>query len=255
MINLLSIIEQIEKSKLAQKIDSTKIKNPDTGRTNKLSSALANKDSGAHEKAIEMLKKIKLQFQGNDKSHNANSEYINSVVKTLKNLKEKPDKIKAQLDKSKNKDEFIKNFRKSIDPSGDVFSDRILNMSYTIWKKNQSTNKDSDKKSDWKKYSSENDSEKTKSKSKDTKKVKDFYDDADYDTQDKYSNDEDTKEELSKLNKKDALAIIAIGTMFGGVGSVFNLSKGFFKHYLDKLKDDFSDKSQKVKDLFNFDER
>lgn len=242
IINLINIIEQV--SDIDQKIDKVKLKNPKTGRQNKLMTAVNNKQNPNHSKALDMLKKLRLQVKKADGGESENTQYLDKISNVLKIVKKDEQKIKQKLDRTKTESEFKKTFIESIDPDRVIFDDKVLDLTYKAWKKNKSVSKkekyDSDDFSDYK-FS--------KTKKPKIKKSNDSDDDFDFDV----DTDEKVDPDIKDLNKKNLISLIALASLFGGIKKLFRFSSMASIKYLEKFKDNFSEKTNKLKSIFDDD--
>lgn len=229
-MKLLIVLEQIEKIK--DKIDKVKIKNPETGRENKLTSALSNKDSAAHEKALQIYKKIKLGFEDKNQDK-SNKKYIEQIAKSIKLDSSQANSIKKKLDTSKNRDEFKKIFRKHISDDIKVFDDKFLNMTYEIWNRKEKQEKP----------------QKEKAKSKQDKKIKSKPKVKDYfDNYNDSSYEEKEKNDLD-IDKDSKTKLIILGLLFGGITKTFSLSKNMLLKMKDGLSNNLRNEFERFKEI------
>lgn len=242
-MKLRNIIEQISQD-IEQKIDKVKLKNPKTGRQNKLMTAVSNKDNPNHSKAIKMLQNLK----GKKETTKEDLEYYDKVIGVLKVIGNDKGKIKKRLDKTKTKKEFKNEFIKSIDPKRAVVDDKTLDILYNAYMKNKNEKISKDYNDDDFEDFKFN---KNKRKHKSTKKSssKDYNDD-DYENVDS-ENEDEIDEDIKDLDKSNLIGLISVAGLFGGVGKLFQFSSNATIKYLEKFKDAFIDKKDKIKDIFN----
>lgn len=253
------IKEQIKKndneSDLEKQIDKIVIKNPKTGKKNKLRTALVNKENPNHNKAIQMLQDLKNKAKkaGAD-SNNPNIIFMNKAQEVLKKL-EKPEIIQKKLNNTKTKEEFKKVFRKEIDPDKLIVDDKTLDLMHKAWKKNKDDNNKITKNSSNKKNKKPSHQKLNFLDDEDENDFNDYdYNDSKSYRNDRFENEEDEKNEVKKLNVKQTIGLLTVASMFGGIDKTFNFTSSFVRKYLERFREEFSNKSEQLKDLFNFNE-
>ena len=245
-MKLINILEQISDD-VEEKIDKVKLKNPKTGRDNKLMTAVGNKDNPNHSKAIKMLQNLK----GKKETSKEDSEYYDKVIKVLKVIGDdkNKNKIKKNLDKTKTKKQFKEVFKNSIDPKNEVIDDKTIDILYDAYMKN----KDGKKTKTSKTYHDDDFDDFRFSKKKGSRRTRHSRDD-DYSYGDSYddeSSDGEVDEKIKDLDKTSLIGLIGVAGLFGGIGKLFQFSSNATIKYLEKFKDAFIDKKDQLKDMFN----
>lgn len=226
-MKLLIVLEQIEKIK--DKIDKVKIKNPETGRENKLTTALGNKDNAAHQKALEIYKKIKLQYKDKDQNK-SNEKYVEQIAKAIKIDKKDAKIVKSKLDKAKNEKQFTDIFRKHISNDEKVFNDSFLKMTFSLW--NRKT-----------KIEPKQDKEVKKRIAKKPKGEK--LNTNDYSLN--FDNDREDNKEIG-ISNQDKFKLALLGLLFGGISKTFMLSKNMLSKMNTSMLDSVRNAFESLKE-------